>query len=232
MLVVNVISHNESERFLRQMLEHTQRFADVIVVTDDHSTDDTPQIARDCGANVYEAPEGVGFRLDESALRQLSWENMERHIEDENTWIACIDCDELLWGYSALPALTAQTQYSVLGVPFFHLWKDDYYRADKLWAPTISSRIFKYRAGASYRNRKLACGAEPSYVAELVQAGQIMWQTPLLFEHLGYVRDNDKLMKYERYMELDAGQFHNINHLQSIIDKEVQLVDFRPYRKP
>jgi hypothetical protein len=137
-----------------------------------------------------------------------------------------LDCDEILWRYTTLPQLFDQRHYEVLGIPFFHIWDAPHMaRVDKLWKPNISSRLFRYYAGGEYRPRKLACGAEPTYVQTLIEQGRILWQTPLLFEHLGYLKAEDKLMKFHRYMELDGGSYHNRDHLESIVDPSPTLID-------
>jgi hypothetical protein len=43
-------------------------------------------------------------------------------------------------------------------------------------------------------------------------------------QHLGYMRDEDKQAKYERYSTIDRGEFHNINHINSIIDPDPVLI--------
>ena len=48
-------------------------------------------------------------------------------------------------------------------------------------------------------------------------------------QHLGYVRDEDKQAKYERYMRLDGGDFHARAHLESIIDPDPELLPWGGY---
>ena len=42
--------------------------------------------------------------------------------------------------------------------------------------------------------------------------------------HIGYIRDEYKQAKYDRYMSLDKGEFHNIAHLESILDDNTVLI--------
>ena len=54
MSVVAVIpAHNEAAK-IADVVGQTQEYVDEVVVVDDRSTDDTPAIARDCGATVLE----------------------------------------------------------------------------------------------------------------------------------------------------------------------------------
>jgi hypothetical protein len=48
----------------------------------------------------------------------------------------------------------------------------------------------------------------------------------LIMQHLGYIHDSDKESKYERYSQLDGGKFHNLNHINSIIDPNPVLIDW------
>lgn len=226
-IIANMIGHNEADRYLEQVLAHTKQFTNKIVFTDDHSTDATVEIARDYGCEVYMVDDGISFALHEGQLRAQSWRNLEENIDHPyDTFILMLDCDELLWRYTTLPQLLDQRHYEVLGIPFFHIWDVPHMaRVDKLWKPNISSRLFRYYPGGEYKDRKIACGAEPTYVLNLIRQNKILWKTPLLFEHLGYLRAEDKFMKYKRYMELDGGEYHSRTHLESIIDPSPTLVD-------
>lgn len=232
MLIVNMITKDEADRYLKQVIEHTWNFADEIVITDDHSTDNTVEIAESLGCKVHEADDDISFILDESELREQSLRTMEQYVEP-NAWVLSLDADEILWGYTNLKELMDQKIFDVLGITFFHTWKSPHLvRVDKAWTPNISSRLYRYYPGGEYVKRKLACGAEPSYVRELVRQGKIMWHTPLVMEHLGYLRDQDKIAKYKRYKELDGGAYHNGSHIDSILDSQVQLLDISHLCKP
>jgi hypothetical protein len=54
-----------------------------------------------------------------------------------------------------------------------------------------------------------------------------MMNTGLVMQHLGYVRDEDKKAKYDRYMKIDGGDFHAMNHIQSIMDPDPTLVEWK-----
>lgn len=223
-LIANLVARNEASRFLGPVLNKLKSFVDEIVFTDDCSDDDTPYIACDFGARVAVAPKPM-FEENESALRTYAWNHLEAYAE-ENDWILAIDADELLYGVDRLPALLDQSEYDVLGIKFYHMWNESQFRVDKLWAPTIGSRLFRFKSGGEFRKSNLACGSEPTYVPELIRQGKMLWETGLAMKHLGYVLEQDKIMKYNRYMKLDAGAYHNRDHLESIIDDEVELISW------
>ena len=227
-LIANMVARNEADRFLPEVLDHLKGIVDEIVFSDDASTDETIQVAREAGAHVYESPWGHPmFTEDESKLRQWSWGNLEQHAQPGD-WIIAIDADEKL--YETFDGVTVRDlmfeDYDVINIKFVHMWSDTHFRVDKLWKPSNSFRMFKYREGATYRNRKLACGAEPAYVIDAVRKGRYLIQSGLVMQHLGYAKDEDKKMKYDRYMTLDKGEFHNIRHLISIMDRDPELVEW------
>lgn len=226
-LVANIVGRNEQDRFLTEVLAHLQPIVDEIVFTDDCSDDNTAAIAKEFGAHVYNMEEPT-FAVNEGKLRNASWKNLSEHAF-MGDWILAIDCDEMLWATHpqlSMNKLMAQDRYDVLNITFCHMWSETQYRVDKLWAPHGSSRMFRYFLGGKFADRKLACGSEPSYVQELIRKGRYMQDTGLVMQHLGYVRDEDKKSKYERYMTLDGGDFHAKAHIESIMDPDPTLIDW------
>lgn len=223
-VIVQMIVKNEADRYLEEVLDHTKSFADEIVITDDGSTDNTVEIARKYTDNVYENETSL-FAINEGMLRQKAWDNIYTHARTDDL-ILCLDADEKLFinGYD-LNAL-ADTNYKVFGITFYHMWNNSEYRVDKAWAPVISSRLFRYREGGQFSDRRLACGSEPSYIQRWIKRGYFFLATGLAMQHLGYMRDEDKQAKYERYMELDKGEFHSRAHLESILDPNPTLVSW------
>lgn len=223
-LIVQMIVKDEADRYLADVLKHTSKFADEIVITDDASTDNTVEIAREYTDKVYTNEESM-FALHEGTLRQGAWNHLAEHASAGDI-ILCLDADEKLFvtGYDI--ETIARTPYDVFGVTFYHMWNKTQYRVDKAWAPVISSRLFRFKEGGTFKDRRLACGSEPTYVAEAIQRRSFFPNTGLVMQHLGYMRDEDKQSKYERYMTLDKGEFHARAHLESILDGNPTLVDW------
>ena len=98
--------------------------------------------------------------------------------------------------------------------------------ANQLWTPNNSSRIFRFQENAGFLNRALACGSEPTYVPQLIKRRNYWLHSGLIMKHLGYTYDEDKKNKYERYSTIDRGEFHNINHINSIIDEDPVLIEW------
>lgn len=223
-LIGQMVGRNEQGRYLDKVLEHLDKIADEIVFTDDCSDDDTAEIAAQHNCHVYEMPEPT-FTTHEGVLRNSAWKNLENHAEIGD-WILSIDCDEMLFADSPnvdIRELMRREDADVIAIKFFHMWNEHEYRIDKAWAPTISSRMFRFFYGGSFVDRRLACGAEPDYVQTLIRRNRFLTDSGLIMAHLGYIRDEDKQAKYERYMQLDGGDFHARAHLESIIDPDPTL---------
>lgn len=225
MIIAQMIGRNESERFLDNVLSRISSQVDKIVFTDDCSDDDTPNIAARY-AEVFSTKEPM-FNVHEGQLRAFAWSNL-RKFAKEGDWIIAIDCDEELYHVHDLDIRDTlnSSPYDVVNVKFYHMWNESQYRVDKLWAPTNSSRIFRYLDNGAFLNRRLACGSEPAYVREMISQRNFWIDSNLAMKHLGYIRDEDKKAKYERYSNLDGGEFHNIKHINSIVDENPVLVNW------
>jgi glycosyltransferase involved in cell wall biosynthesis len=225
MIIAQMVGRNESSRYLREVLEHISNQVDRIVFTDDCSDDDTFEIATQY-AETFKTPEPL-FTKNEGMLRSFAWSNLEKFAK-LGDWIVAIDCDEKLYHSEGLPlkSVLASSPYDVVSVKFYHMWNDTQYRVDKLWAPTISSRIFRFLENGKFIDRKLACGSEPLYVRDWLSRRNFWLDSGLKMQHLGYILDEDKKSKFERYQKLDGGQYHNLDHINSIVDASPVLVDW------
>lgn len=223
-----MVGKNESSRFLQPVLERVKNQVDKIIFTDDCSTDNTAEIAAQY-AEVYVNKESL-FATNEGLLRANAWKNLEQHAS-EGDWVIAIDCDEMLYDINNLSSndirvVLDKSPFDVVNVRFYHMWNRSQYRVDKLWAPNNSSRIFRFKTDGQFLDRKLACGSEPTYVTEDIKRRNYWLNSGLIMQHLGYVNDDDKQNKYMRYMNLDKGEFHNIKHIESIIDANPILINW------
>lgn len=225
MIYAQMVGRNESTRFLEPVLQRLSEQVDKIIFTDDCSTDNTPEIASKY-AEVFSTPEPM-FTVHEGRLRAFAWSNLQQFAE-VGDWILAIDCDEMLYHVDDLDlkSVLSKSEFDVVNVRFYHMWNETHYRVDKLWSPNNSSRIFRFKDNAGFNNKALACGSEPTYVPQLIRARNYWVHSGLVMQHLGYIRDEDKQSKYERYSTLDGGQFHNLNHINSIIDPNPVLIQW------
>jgi len=222
-LIANLVCRNEADRYLEMVLQDLRLYVDDIVVTDDCSTDDTVKIAKKYSSNIYSTDEPL-FCKNEGQLRQAAWENVERHAVPGD-WILAIDADEIVYSTKKpIMDLIRTNKYDVLALEFINMWDPTHYRVDKQWKPSLCTKLFRYMKGGQIKDRQLACGSEPTYVEKSIRMNRWMRDSGLKIQHLGYMRDEDKKAKYDRYMEIDGGRFHSGAHLKSIMDKKVELV--------
>jgi len=226
-LIAQMVGRDEEGRFLDDVLQHVSSIVDEIVFTDDCSDDKTAEIAADY-AHVYRMDEPT-FEKDEGLLRTTAWANLENHAS-VGDWILGIDCDEKLFSFVpglSMVDLLGNDRLDVVNIKFYHMWNETHYRVDKAWKPHNSYRLYRYYLGGQFKDSKLACGSEPTYIHKLIRRGGYLKNSGLAMQHLGYVRDEDKYAKYDRYMMLDGGDFHARAHLESIIDPEPTLVPWK-----
>ena len=227
-IIAQMVGRNEATRFLPDVLGRLKDQVDEIVFTDDCSDDDTVSIAKDF-AFVYKTPKQM-FNIHEGRLRRYAWLNLENHAS-EGDWIIAIDCDEMLYSSTNIDSIDIRSilnssEKDVVNVRFYHMWNKDQYRVDKLWAPNNSTRIFRYMSNGTFRDRALACGAEPTYVLDWYNQRNYWPNSTLIMQHLGYLHDEDKDAKFQRYSNLDGGKYHNLDHINSIVDKNPVLINW------
>lgn len=218
-----MVGRNESSRFLEPVLQRLSEQVDKIIFTDDCSDDNTADIAAKY-AEVFKTPEQL-FNKHEGQLRAFAWNNLSKFAKSGD-WIIAIDCDEKLYHLQNMEirSVLDASEFDVVNVRFYHMWNEHQYRVDKLWVPNNSSRIFRYKEDAEFYDRALACGSEPTYVVRWMQQRNYWKDSNLVMQHLGYILDEDKKAKFERYSKLDGGKFHNIDHINSIVDENPVLI--------
>ena len=209
---------NEAGRYLKTVLNQLSGFVDGIVILDDASTDETPDLCRDhSGVIRYHRLKEPLFRNNETALRQILW---EMTIEFEPGWIIAIDADEVFESgiNREISRLTVKNQFDLVLFTIYHFWGDlTNYRVDGLWDPALSKTpcLYRFRKDINYHwsSRRLHCGRFP---IECYQ--RPAWLSQVRLFHLGYVRQEEQLNKFHRYLTLDPkGQFCPVTHYHSII---------------
>lgn len=217
---------NESDRWLEKVLEQMKLICDDIVVLDDGSTDNTPEICRQYGTDVFYSDRSY-WGTNELRQRKFLWE-LATHGARDGDWILCLDADEtfdkpeLVKSY-ALMADNAEC--NGLGFPLYDMWSETHYRDDSLWNAHLRNWVMavKYEEGKEmyWRETTLHCGRFP------MNAGCKIATCPVRLQHWGWSRAEDRQIKYERYMKADLdGKSGNLAQYQSIIDEAPNLRRF------
>ena len=195
---------NES-RWIADVLESI-KWCRRIYVFDDHSSDDTPQIANRCGAWVYLSP---FMDFDEARDKEFLTKKIAEEW-DFNTWILMIDGDEILapGGKSEiLNTIDDNMGMNAFSLRILYLWNSpDQIRIDGVYGKFHRPSLF--RLGREYIFRRtlpdgnLHCSNVPArYLSNYGYC-------PAKIFHLGYMHREDRINKWKYYNEIDP---RNIN---------------------
>lgn len=228
MIIGAMLVKNEAGRWLRTVLEQMKAVCDRIVVVDDRSTDNTRDICREYGADVYVSEKSY-WGTDELKQRKRLWKLATEKAGDGG-WILCLDADETFaQGHiEKLPAIVANAEsigLDAIGFNLFDMWDEEHYRDDSWWTAHKRQWIMcmRYHEGVDYKWRETAlhCGRFPLVDTWPVKSG-------LHLQHWGWSRAEDRRVKYERYMRADPkGEFGVMAQYKSILDETPNLVPFK-----
>jgi glycosyltransferase involved in cell wall biosynthesis len=226
MLIGAMLVRNEAGRYLERVLEQMRLICDKLIVLDDCSTDDTPEICRAYGAEVFYSDRSY-WGTNELRQRKFLWE-LATHEAKDGDWILCLDADEIIPSINLLLEKIKQAEQlgcDGLGFNLYDMWDENHYRDDALWNAHTRDWVMcvRYDPKKDYRWRqtKLHCGRFP------VNACNKVGSTGLAIQHWGWSRPEDRKAKYLRYMRADPeGKNGSLLQYASILDKEPHLVRF------
>ena len=206
-----VVGPGEAKRYLPQVLDRALLWADQLHVTLDveagHSEYD---VAKSYATHVDRAT--TSFQDHEGRFRFEAWRLLELLEPSGEDFIVCLDADEVIVDHQIMDTAVREYPGHQILFQFHEMWTDTQFRTDGFWKPYNAGIMFPYRPGGHFVDRPLACGREPTYVANLPRSrvvGDIL--------HYGYLKPEDRQYKYDRYMRLDGGKYHDLGHLKSII---------------
>lgn len=205
---------NEADRYLVDCLKWNRGLVDRFYVFDDYSTDDTVELAMAYGARVGQRGiDEPAFSDNEGLFRQLAWSRMEVDIQpEEGDWIICIDADEFIVG--SFDFLSAVEEDAVRLRVHEIFGQDDgvlLRRTDGFWGDIWGVRVGRYKKDLRFKPVILGGGSLP---LDLVQGSITSTRASIL--HLGYMREEDRIAKYERYTKRRGA--HASSHIQSILE--------------
>lgn len=228
-ITLSMVVHNESGRYLEEVFAAVKPFITDAVIIDDASTDDTIKICeRELKGIKHKIIKNSSSAFsNEYKLRRQQWDET---IKTDPDWILNLDADEVLEKAAAeiIPKLAANQDVDVYGFQLFDFWKEGYYRDDFLWDAhkRYAHFMIRYQPNFQYKfgNKKQHCGRFPINILE----SMTYCNYPLRLKHLGWMRDEDKKRKYDRYKALDPeGQYGSAAQYESILDKHPHLVKFK-----
>lgn len=208
-----VVGPGEADRYLQPVLKRTHTWADQVHVAMDQRVTHYEKEIVDVWADCYSVLDKT-WEDNESRFRYKAWTRLEEALSlSPEDFIVCIDADEVIHEPSMVREAAKEFPGQKIAFTFHEMWSPTEYRIDVNWKPYEAHIMFPYRTRGNFRDRALACGREPTYVQKLPPAPNPV--SDIL--HYGYAAERDREAKYERYMRLDGGKFHNLNHLKSIV---------------
>lgn len=226
MLIGCMLVRNEQGRWLETVLQQMKSVCDKIIILDDGSIDNTPEISRQYGEVFYSDRSYWG--TNELKQRKLLWE-LATSYAINGDWILCMDADETIPNIDKLPEMIGKAdalRCDGIGFRLYDMWDGVHYRDDELWnahnrdwvmcVKYISERVY------IWRNTKLHCGRFPE------NAVTLCGNTGLALQHWGWSRPADRQIKYERYMKVDSeGKTGSLDQYRSILDANPNLIKFK-----
>ncbi|WP_068618310.1 glycosyltransferase family 2 protein [Paenibacillus tuaregi] len=224
-LTLTMIVKNESGRYLEKVLAEHRQYIDAAVIIDDGSTDNTLDLCK-------EYLEGIPLHLvsntsskfsNEIELRKQQWRET---AATQPEWILNLDADEMFETrfVKELPKLLNQTHTDAFCFRLYDFWDEEHYREDQFWNSHQTYRPFllRYRTNFEYTWRETPqhCGRFPNNIFQLPNA-----LSDIRLKHFGWMKKEDRIQKFKRYMELDpSGEFGSMSQYLSILDERPNLV--------
>ena len=147
-LTLSMIVKNESNRYLKRVLEEHLYYIDEAVIIDDGSTDHTVDLCLNVltGIPVHLIKNETSKFANEFELRKQQWEETLKTNPD---WILNLDADEMFekrFVYE-IRNLLDQKDYDVFNFRLYDFWNETHYREDPFWRSHLTYRplLVRYR---------------------------------------------------------------------------------------
>ena len=202
MNVVGIMRVRNEARWIKRSIESIAPICNGgILVLDDHSTDETVDLATAAGATVMHSPfEGLDETRDKNFLLDA--------VRTKPDWVIMIDGDEAMepgkvdyLRTTMQRAIESGNTVRALAFSVLYLWdSEDQIRVDGVYRSM--SRVSAFRPGKerfeATGGANFHCGNCPQAITQRAHAG-----VSLL--HFGYMHRADRIRKYEWYREQDPG---------------------------
>lgn len=210
-----VVGPGEADRYLKPVLDRALSWADLMTVAVDVRAGEAElQIIEDLGVASYKVMERT-WTDSEGLFRQEAWDWMADLADPSpEDHILLIDADEVVHDPAILRLASREFPGKRIGFTFHEMWSPTEYRIDGYWKPYDAYVMIPFRPHGAFRDRPIACGREPQYAATTIPNSGVPVSAML---HYGYAREADREAKFRRYMQLDGGKYHNLEHLKSIL---------------
>ena len=199
-MTFGILRVKNEARWIERVIRSILPVCDDIIVLDDHSGDDTPDICECLGCRVIRSPfDGIDETRDKNFLLETVWERA--HVGDH---CLMIDGDEALHR-DDVPALQCAIRDGVVcgTMHIVYLWdREDQVRVDRWYREfrrpslfRLTSRDLRFNTGRV--NGNLHCSSAPGQLLDYRQPLRVR------LVHYGYLHREDRVRKYHWYNSVD-----------------------------
>lgn len=226
-LAIGMLVRNERNRYLPQVINQIKVLSDYTVILDDASTDGTPEFLTE---ELKDYPHLIHSESSSSfgkeyILRSKLWEMC---VSVNPEWIYIMDADEVVEPskLQELKLLLSEVKQDSLNFRLYDMWSPTHYRSDALWcAHNFYSRfIVRHHKNLPYSfpKRDHHVGRFPQEVVNF--SG---YDTSIRIKHMGWSSPEDRLSKFNRYMQYDPnGIWGSLPQYHSILDENPNLIEW------
>lgn len=219
-ITLGMLVRNESDRYLERVLQQSIQYADHIVIVDDASEDNTVNICRQhINIPLTLVSNTAPMFHNEIVLRKQLYNLI---IETNPDWIMIVDADELVDHPEQIKEYVKNCHEDYISMRLFDMWSETHYRSDRFWQAHKYFYTFALRNISGFEPKWTEtphhCGRFP-FTKELIEC-----ESPFRIKHMGWSKPEDRLVKYNRYMQHDPnGTYGKIDQYKSILDENPRL---------
>lgn len=198
-----LLARNEAapDRYLRRVLARCLECSDAVLVLDDHSTDQTPIIARAMGCVVRTRESTVAAWGAESSARAELWSLACEYATEPDDWVLICDSDMVLHGDPQ--PLCDSTEVNAWAWPLYDLWDSETtYREDGFWQGHLHPRVWMLAPNrvpdgwvADWGDRGIHAGHFPPNLPLIAGMAPIN----LYWLHYSWLKADDRARKSAQY---------------------------------
>jgi len=227
-LIKNTNHNLNGVNLLDNWLKAVDKYADLIVMIDDNSTDGTFEKCKAYSDKVIiKKSKYKDFYTEEQYMQQEVWELIRKNAIDGD-WVLAVDSDEFMEEsfIGMKQSLMKNKGANCYSFQFIHVWTKDAFRVDDVWGYRWAYRMFRfYDIDFKVWLRKgIHFGGLPEYVT-----GYHHIPTSCGAIHYGYYPESMKQSKSDNYLKYSKGG--DLVAAKTIMDEKIRLITFYDRKK-
>jgi len=232
-VVAMMAIYNEASRYLRRVLKHLFTLVDQVIVLDDCSTDEGPEICREFSKIHVFRPFNHRTEYQESDRWARLFQETAKWQPD---WILATAADQILdTSPKDFHILLSKEDISCYCFSVYDMWTETHYREDEYWKShkMCFARLMRFDPNRqySYLEKSLHSQILPLQIGPCVRSD-------IRIKHLGFIRPEDRIERYRRNKEWPSKEFvwsdrslRFREQIESMLDPEPNLVLYSEKRR-